>query len=101
MAKLPKKLSGRIKEAKHLDVVEVKWIDAASTNGWQSIKTYCQALLCYSVGYYDGVYEGEGGHKQLHIYSDGDIRKRDIARCHAIPVENVKEFRIVSKGKPE
>lgn len=99
MAKLPKKLKGRLKEAKHLDVVEVKWIDATSTSGWQPVKTYCQTLLCHSVGYFDGVYDGEDGKPQLHIYGDRGFDNKTIARCHGVPIENIREFRIVSKGK--
>ena len=93
-----KKISGRIKETKHLAIVEIKWIDATSRSGWQSKKSYCQTAMCTSVGYYDGVFNHEDHGDQIHLYGDNGIDIDDYGRCHGIPIENIKEFRIVSKG---
>ena len=94
-----KKISGRIKETKHLDIVEIRWIDAASNPGWQSKKSYCQTAMCTSVGYYDGIHNHDGHGDQIHLYGDNGIDINNYGRCHGIPMECIREFRIVSKGK--
>ena len=94
-----KKISGRIKETKHLAIVEIRWVDAASTPGWMTEKAYCQTAMCTSVGYYDGIYNHDNQGDQVHIYGDKGLDNKTYARCHGIPMENIREFRIVSKGK--
>ena len=92
-------MKGRLKELEHLDIVEVKWVDAASAAGWLTERAYCQTMLCSSVGYFDGVYGDKEHGDQIHLYADKSLENKDYARTHGIPIENIREIRLVSKGK--
>ena len=94
-----KRLKGRLKELEHLDIIEVKWVDAASGIGWKDENSFCQTILCSSVGYFDGVYGDKAHGSQIHLYADKSLENKSYARTHGIPIENIKEIRLVSKGK--
>lgn len=101
---LPKTLKakpGRIEEAKHLDLIEVRWVDASSEAAWMSPSEYSPLATCVSVGYFDEVLADRNtGEKVLSMFGDTTAKPKLNARHHSIPLHNVIEVRVVSKGEP-
>jgi hypothetical protein len=101
---IPKTLkakTGRIEQAAHLDLIEFKWVDASSQAAWMSPNEYSALAVCISCGYFDEIIVDKiTGEKVLSVFGDTTERPKLNARHHSVPLKNVIEVRVVSKGEP-
>lgn len=102
---IPKTLKaklGRIEQAAHLTLIEIKWVDASSQSAWMSPNEYSPLAKCVSVGYFDEIMvDRETGEKMLSLFGDTTDKPKLNARHHSVPLKNVVEVRVVSKGEPK
>ena len=93
-----KKLRGRIKELSHLDIVEVKWVDATSHGGWSNSPVDEEPIECVTLGYLDRVdSKPRYGSYMVLRSSEGETGAK--ALISSIPSAYIREVRLISKGK--
>lgn len=94
----PKRKAGRHPELKEKDIVEVKWVDATSSSKWYD--ELCERpILCITLGYFEKyVYSKELG--DYLVLSGSYSEFGCVSNQSSIPVPNIEEIRVVSKGEP-
>ena len=94
-----KRLKGRLKELEHLDIVEVKWVDAASHGGWSTNKINEEPIEALTLGYLDHVDYGDKKYGDYIVLRGSESETGARALISSIPLTCVVEVRLVSKGK--
>ena len=97
--KIPKKIPGRLKELEHLDIVEVKWIDATSHGGWSTNKINEEPIEALTLGYLDRVETGDKRYGDYVVLRSSEAETGTKALISSIPTAYIREMRLVSKGK--
>lgn len=97
-AKQPPKKKGRLKELEHLDVVEVKWIDATSTSRWTRDPASEEPIEAVTLGYLEG-FRCDKKYGDFLVLKGSEEETGSKALISSIPVPNITEFRIISRGK--
>ena len=94
----PKRKAGRHPELKEKDIVEVKWVDATSSSKWNTEVDECP-VWCITLGYFEKFdYSKELG--DYLVLSASWSEMTYVSHQSSIPVPNIEEIRVVSKGEP-
>ena len=94
-----KRLKGRLKELEHLDIVEVKWVDATSHGGWTTDKINEEPIEALTLGYLDRVDYGNKKYGDYIVLRSSEAETGTKALLSSIPLTYIREIRLVSKGK--
>ena len=96
--KTPPQKKGRLTELEHLDVVEVKWIDATSCSRWTRSSVDEEPIEAVTLGYLEGFrYDKKYG--DFLVLKGSEAESGTKAMLSSIPVPNITEFRLISRGK--
>ena len=93
----PKRKSGRFPELKEKDIVEVKWVDATSSSSWCVDLSECP-VHCITLGYFERYdYSKELG--DYVVLSGSYSELGHVSHLSSVPLPNIEEIRVVSKGE--